>query len=202
MKKTFSAIIGLFMLLMLPVVSLSAVPGPYVSGQLGATFLNDSNYSETVDYGTLQYKPGFAVGMAGGYSFGMFRVEGEIGYQKNDTDTRSNCSGGTCIRRSSSSSDITALSFLINGYFDFVNSSRFTPYISAGMGMATLDYKIENWSDYDAVFAYQVGAGVAFAINNHFTVDLKYRFFATEELKTTIETFESHNVYLGVRYNF
>ena len=68
--------------------------------------------------------------------------------------------------------------------------------------MANLDYKITNWSDNDTVFAYQVGAGVAFAINKHFTIDLKYRFFATEELETTIGTFESHNVYLGVRYNF
>ena len=36
MKKTFSAIVSLFMLLMLPGVSLSATPGPYVSGQLGS----------------------------------------------------------------------------------------------------------------------------------------------------------------------
>jgi opacity protein-like surface antigen len=204
MKKTFSAIIGLFILLMLPGVSLSATPGPYVSGQLGATFLNGSNYSEMVDsdYGKLEFKPGYAVGIAGGYNFGMFRVEGEIGYQKNDMDTASDCSGGTCITKNISSSDITALSFLINGYVDFVNSSRFTPYISGGIGMATLDYNIKNWSDNDTVFAYQVGAGVAFAINKHFTIDLKYRFFATEELETTIDTFESHNVYLGVRYNF
>ena len=202
MKKTFSAIIGLFMLLMLPGVSLSAAPGPYVSGQLGMTFLNGSNYSETVKYGTLEYKPGYAVNLAGGYNFGMFRVEGEIGYQKNDMDTASECIRGACVSGNISSSDITALSFLINGYFDFVNSSRFTPYISGGFGMANLDYKIENWSDYDSVFAYQVGAGVAFAINKHFTIDLKYRFFATEELETTIETFESHNIYLGVRYNF
>jgi opacity protein-like surface antigen len=202
MKKTFSAIVGLFMLLMLPGVSLSATPGPYVSGQLGMTFLNDSNYSEMVDYGTIEFKPGFAVGIAGGYNFGMFRVEGEIGYQKNDMDTASDCSGGACVYGNISSSDITALSFLINGYFDFVNSSRFTPYLSGGIGMANLDYKITNWSDNDTVFAYQVGAGVAYAINNHFIIDLKYRFFATEELETTIGTFESHNVYLGVRYNF
>ena len=202
MKKTFSAIIGLFMLLMLPGGSLSATPGPYVSGQLGVTFLNDSNYSEMVDYGTIEFKQGYAVGIAGGYNFGMFRVEGEIGYQKNDMDSRSDCSGGACVSGNIASSDITALSFLINGYFDFVNSSRFTPYISGGIGMANLDYKITNWSDNDTVFAYQVGAGVAFAINKHFTIDLKYRFFATEELETTIGTFESHNVYLGVRYNF
>jgi opacity protein-like surface antigen len=201
MKKTFSAIIGLFMLLMLPGVSLSATPGTYVSGQLGVTFLNGSNYSEMVKYGTIEFKPGYAVGIAGGYNFGMLRVEGEIGYQKNDMDTASDCSGSTCVS-GNISSDITALSFLINGYFDFVNSSRFTPYISGGIGMANLDYKIENWSDYDSVFAYQVGAGIAYAINKHFTIDLKYRFFATEELKTTIGTFESHNVYLGVRYNF
>ena len=203
MKKTFSAIIGLLILLMLPGVSLSAAPGPYVSGQLGVTFLNDSNYSEVMsDYGTIQYEPGFALGIAGGYNFGMFRVEGEIGYQKADMDTASDCSGSACVWRNISSSDITALSFLINGYFDFVNSSRFTPYISGGIGMANLDYRIENWSDYDVVFAYQVGVGVAYTINDHFLIDLKYRFFATEELETTIETFGSHNVYLGVRYNF
>jgi opacity protein-like surface antigen len=202
MKKTFSVIIGLFMLLMLPGVSLSATSGPYVSGQLGMTFLNGSDYSEIVKDGTIEFKPGYAVGIAGGYNFGMFRVEGEIGYQKNDMDTASECSGGACVSGNVSSSDITALSFLINGYFDFVNSSRFTPYISGGIGMANLDYKIANWSDYDSVFAYQVGAGIAFAINQHFIIDLKYRFFSTEELETTIDTFQSHNVYLGVRYNF
>jgi opacity protein-like surface antigen len=201
MKKTFSVIIGLFMLLMLPGISLSAIPGPYVSGQLGVTFLNASNYSETVKDGTIEFKPGYAVGIAGGYNFGMFRVEGEIGYQKNDMDTASSCSGGTCVS-GNISSDIKALSFLINGYFDFVNSSPFTPYISGGIGMANLDYKIINWSDFDSVFAYQVGAGIAYAINQHFIIDLKYRFFSTEELETTISTFQSHNVYLGVRYNF
>ena len=202
MKKTFSVIIGLFVLLMLPGVSLSATPGPYVSSQLGVTFLTDSNYSEMVDYGTIEFKPGFAVGIAGGYNFGMFRVEGEIGYQKNDMDTGSVCSGGTCVSGNISSSDITALSFLVNGYFDFVNSSPFTPYITGGIGMANLDYKITNWSDSDTVFAYQVGAGVAFTINKHFTIDLKYRYFATEDPETTISTFASHNVYLGFRYNF
>ena len=209
MKKTFLVVVVLLMLFMLPAASFSAAPRPYISGQLGVAFLADSDvtepgyYTETLEY-EYDFDPGFATTFAGGVNFGMFRVEGEIGYQTNEID-RVNA-------------DIYCLSFLANGYIDFVNTSRFTPYISAGIGIANVgvesdyyDYYYDDYyhdSDYyeddDTVFAYQVGAGVAYAINKNMTLDLKYRFFATEDpnlYRSKVE-FKSHNIYFGFRYTF
>ena len=204
MKKTFSVVVALFMLLMLPVVSFSAAPRPYVSGQLGMSFLTDSDYKETYDYGTMEFDPGFATSFAGGANFGMFRVEGEIGYQYNEMDKGSVCAGGSCVTFKQNNSDMSALSFLANGYFDFVNNSPVTPYITAGIGVARVGLEIEDVSLDDTVFAYQIGVGVAFAINKNMNIDLKYRYFATEDPKDDQGEWEfaSHNVYCGFRYTF
>jgi len=36
-------------------------------------------------------------------------------------------------------------------------------------------------SEDDTVFAYQIGAGAGYAVNKNITIDLKYRYFATED---------------------
>ena len=205
MKKTFSVVVGLFILLMLPLVSFSAGPGPYVKANLGMSFLMDSDFSEPGATGTLEFDTGFASSIAGGYNFGMFRVEGEIGYQKNDIDKGTVNSGGRSVSGSISEGDMTAFSLLANCYFDFVNTTPFTPFITAGLGMAKLE--INNLGGYDfddTVFAYQFGAGVGYAINQNFNIDLTYRYFATDdpEFGGTKAEFASNNVYLGLRYNF
>jgi outer membrane autotransporter protein len=119
------------------------------------------------------------------------------------------CSGGAC-GSGDASGDVTSLSFLANVYYDFVNSTPFTPYLTAGAGVAWLDVNdlavagMRVGDSDDTVFAYQFGAGVGYAINKNLTVDLKYRYFATEDPKFDgIDAeFANHNVYLGLRYNF
>ena len=70
----------------------------------------------------MEFDPGLALGVAAGYNFGMFRLEGEIGYQKNDIDKVTMAPVSI-----SASGDVTSTSVLVNGYLDFVNSSPFTP---------------------------------------------------------------------------
>lgn len=112
----------------------------------------------------------------------MFRAEGEIGYQKNDFDKVTGF--GITLN---ASGDVSCLSFLANGYIDFHNSTPFTPFISAGIGVANIDandFRIGGFligSEDDTVFAYQMGAGVGYAVNKNITIDLKYRYFATED---------------------
>ena len=110
------------------------------------------------------------------------------------------------------SGDVSSLAFLINGYFDFVNDSAFTPYLSAGIGYAKIDLNDFNsagsgesdYSDDDSVFAYQVGLGVGYAVTEKVTIDVKYRYFATAdpEFDTTEVEVASHNFLFGVRFNF
>lgn len=202
MKKTLTIIFSCFTLLMLSSVAFAVAPAPgaYVSGNLGVSFLEDSDLSASGMSAELEFDAGAALGLAAGYNLGAFRVEGELGYAKNDIDKATI----TGLGSGRVSGDVTSLSFLVNGYYDFVNSSPFTPYVSAGIGFARLDASLEGGDDDDDVLAYQVGVGVGYAVNEKVTIDLKYRYFATDDPKFDgIDAeYASHNIFLGIRYNF
>jgi opacity protein-like surface antigen len=182
--------------------------GLYVSGNIGFAMLSDSDITDSgIPEFTMEYDTGWTLGGAFGYDMNKFRLEGEISYQANDIDKVS-ASGGSL----DASGDVSSLAFLINGYFDFVNDSAFTPYISAGLGYAQIDlndFNIvgsgePNYSQDDSVFAYQVGLGVGYAVTEKVTIDVKYRYFATEdpEFETAKAEIASHNFLFGVRFNF
>ncbi len=209
MKKTFSIIVCICALLVLPGISFSypTAPGPYISGQIGAAFMADSDMADWSDSVTLEFEPGAANGFAAGFNFGAFRIEGELGYQANDIDKYklNSYEYGDSYSSKVSSGDMNVASLMGNIYLDFINPSNVTPYLTAGIGTATVELNDFYTEDYDdTVLAYQVGAGLAFQINPHMTIDLKYRYFTTEDpdfdgLKAELA---SHNVYCGFRYNF
>jgi len=176
--------------------------GFYISGQLGITLLPDLDDVPKV---TLEFEPGYSIGVAAGYRYGKLRLEGEIGYRENNIDQ--------CIaygKERSVSGYTSGSAFLINGYYDFVNKTAFTPYITAGIGMAELknnDLIIAGrdiGSAEDTVLAYQVGAGVGYALNQKYTVDLKYRFSSATrpEFGGHKVDVAGHVIFLGLRYNF
>ena len=184
--------------------------GLYVSGNLGFAMASDSDLTDSAVPGitvNTEFDTGLALGVALGYDFNRFRVEGEISYQKNDIEKIS--AQGVPF---DPTGDAAALSFLINGYYDFVNRSAFTPYISAGLGFAQVEFNdldisrigFSGSSDTDTVFAYQIGIGVGYALTEKFIIDVKYRYFGTEdsEYNTTKAEFVSNNFLFGVRFNF
>jgi len=205
MKRTFSVFVVLLMLFMLPGISLSYNKmGPYISGQLGVSSLTDSDVSiDGYDLGTIEYDPVFASSFAAGFNFGMFRIEGEWGYQGNNVDYKYDHyydDYDDDYYDDDDESDMTVYSFMGNFYLDFVNPSPVTPFITGGIGIAN----VELFDADDTVLAYQVGAGLAFAINPHMSIDVKYRYFVTEDLDLEgydVE-FASHNVYCGFRFTF
>jgi len=195
---------------MLPGISSGAAAGPYISGNLGEAFMRDSEVlvsAGSCDFVEVDYKKGFSGSIAAGYSFGMLRVEGEIAYQASKVDYKfhevDDYDYYYDINHDAvhyDKSDMTAWSFLGNFYLDFVNSSPVTPFITAGIGLAD----VELFAAKDDVMAYQLGAGVAIEISQHVSIDLKYRYFATDDLdyKGYDVEFLSHNVYAGLRYTF
>ena len=59
--------------------------------------------------------------------------------------------------------------------------------------------------DDDTVLAYQVGAGLGYAVNATTTIFVDYRYFATEDPEFSYSQeaeIDSHNISLGLRYNF
>lgn len=72
-----------------------------------------------------------------------------------------------------------------NVFWDFHNDSAFTPYVGAGLGMAFnytgYDLTMNNGDrvsidDRQTNFAWNAGAGIAYAINETVSVDVSYRF--------------------------
>lgn len=211
MKKTWGIGIVFFVVLIFPGISLSAASGPYVGGHVGMTVLLDGEkYGNSAVNVELDIDPGFNFGLSGGYHWKMFRVEGEIQYQQNGIDSFNVCFGRTCVSDVSSSGDVAMFSFLTNVYLDFVNKTALTPYITAGIGFSSVEVndfevaRLEIGDSNDSAFAYQVGAGISYAINEKFILDLKYRYHDIAELDfdgIKID-FANHDAYVGLSYYF
>lgn len=156
--------------------------GCLFSGASGITNCGFFNWESTQDY-----DPGFVGSVALGYRIAdNFRLEGELIYQNNDngkgeSTLTSNFHG---LPKKSGYSDFfipgerERVAFLLNGYYDFKNSTPFTPYITAGMGGYHLRLKRQDVStENDLDFAWQAGAGINYQLNDQISFDLKYRYF-------------------------
>jgi len=209
MKKTFFMIIGCTMLLSISSIAYSA--GPYISGNLGLAIASDSDVTDSTVPGItldIESDSGLALGVAVGYGLGNnTRIEGEIAYQKNDLDKASLLGVDVDL-----TGDTSSLALLLNGYYDFATESAFTPFISAGLGFAKVEINdfnvpgsgLPSSNDDDTVFAYQVGAGVGYAVNEKTTLDVKYRYTGTSDpdFDTSTAEYSSHNFYAGIRVSF
>jgi len=100
-----------------------------------------------------------------------------------------------------SQGEITTWSYMANLWYDFDwGSSRFHPFVGAGIGLAQVDleYAADAYTihglvhgtsvDYsfdadDWGWAYQVGAGIAFDFGDGIQLSAQYRYFATSEVQ-------------------
>lgn len=169
------------------------------------------------------FNNGFDTSLALGYKvYKCFRVDGEFLYQNLSRDLNGNydwqernvttgkiflANTNNPIPNTSSSVDI--YSFLVNGYYDFINRSRWTPFIGGGAGVAKVnssgeirfgfldtrnaDPSIKNTTPIETVspslnstaFAWQLKGGLAYTINTHVSIFALYRLFGTSSLKAS-----------------
>lgn len=221
MKKIFTVIVSMMMVLMFTSVALCGegpakkkqhlkkvelTEGVYVAVNGGVAFLEDGDAGMAKDVDYFDDK-GYAVTVAVGKRIGamnkQIRIEGELGYQKNEVDDCNGCRNA--------SGDLKAYSFLVNGYYDMVKGKKIVPYLTAGIGVARVDAEIDlgrRSVDVDDMgLAYQVGAGIAYHITDNWHIDLKYRYMGVGEIENyklyaTEPEFETQNVFLGLRYRF
>jgi opacity protein-like surface antigen len=210
-KGIYASIIALSLVL---TASAYSAQGMYVSGNVGLTLVDDIDLTDDDNLlpGAdieMEFDSGWNVAGAIGYRMDNIRFEAEIGYQENDVDNV-DFRG----RDVEFSGDANVLSLLANGYYDFVNSSAWTPFVTAGLGMAQVEISDLNFagsglrsaSEDDSVFAWQIGAGVSYAISDMLDLEMKYRYLMVSDLEFE-EGFEvdgpnSHIFSLGMRYNF
>lgn len=219
-------IISAALLLALPSIGAAAEPraGGYVSGFIGVSMPSDNDV--TTDYfdnspsvrDQVEFDPGINIGGTGGYDFGYVRLEGEISYKYSEISSLYDQTNNQRYRNLDG--DLGVSAFMANAFFDLHNDSRVTPYLGGGIGFAVLNLsdtfgtnvngrQYLYGEDDDAVFAYQVGAGVEIALNPRFSLDLGYRYFGTDTAnfdndfdQSSSMKFESHNVAIGFRATF
>lgn len=208
------------------VSSAQAAEGPYVSFQAGGSFLSDA---DNVGAGlTIEssFDTGFGLAGAAGYSFkNGIRLEGEVSYRRISLDklTITN-DGGLGVALGVGSLDglslsadgnVSALGFMANAFYDFRLGNSVKPYVGGGVGLARLSINdvavlgVTIVDDDDTVFAYQVSGGVGFEVTPATTIFLDYRYFATADPSFSDvlgggfnSEYASHNVSVGLRYNF
>lgn len=228
MKKALTTL-ALFIAVAIPAASQAAPmrPGPYVSGFLGLSVPKDTSITTigTDQNGSspirdqVEFDPGINIGGTGGYDFGFVRLEGELSYKHSEINKISD--GYTGEQYGNPDGSLGALAFMGNAFVDLHNASPVTPYLGGGIGFAVLHIsdtyatignapRSQFYSDDDdTVFAYQVGAGVDVAINRRFSIDIGYRYFATDKAHfsrgisdSSGVKFESHNAAVGFRVKF
>ncbi len=214
--------------------------GFYVGIGGGLAFVNDTNikghttqqYSSPLD-ATAEFENGVAISSAVGYSFANgWRVEGELGYRKNDLGDATVRTPGSLVvllpsgapaaaltGRQAFEGDISAVTLMANLYYDFDLDGGWKPYVGGGFGLARLSAKAKSEAtgatlldDKDTVFTYKIGIGVGYEIGGSgerpVIVSLDYRYFETENatftgsLTGTDLDAEQHGHYVGVSLRF
>ena len=173
--------------------------------------------------GTANTDTGYDFGAVVGYDFGGFRLEAETSYR--ETDLRSFSSSVSAIPSGAGSAlstpglkatggDANALSFMVNGMFDFGEDDGLQGFVGGGVGVARVDvqqvFAAPAWlDDSDTGLAWQALAGVRAPLSDSWDVGLKYRFFnapkvdLVDRLGREVSTrFRSHSLMGSLVYNF
>lgn len=196
------------MLLTVSTVAIAADGKGYVGISAGLFIPNESTMTDDVgDTAKATFKPGALFSGALGYAAGNgLRMEAELAYRSGEMDKLK-----IMDLEAKVDSDVSVTSLMANVYYDIKTGSFVTPYVGAGLGIAKVDVGkgtfrgVTLWeSDDDTVMAYQIAAGVGFAVSQNVTIDLGYRFFGTQnaQFEFTDAEVSSHNVTLGARFLF
>lgn len=166
------------------------------------------------------FKAGLAIGYDWNDDGAPVRTELEYMYNENFNYSSTVTSGANNITGKFESNIQT---FYANAYYDFLREEKFNPYVGGGIGFATLDssvnfsaastnsgvtYAVQKYSTSRTNFAWNLGFGVAYRIDDNWAADLGYRYEDVGQAKikvagTKIKGEGSiHSILLGLRYTF
>lgn len=181
----------------------AASNGIYGSVKGGWTKAEDQKFDNTGVKSDME--DGWGASAAVGKTYGNMRAEVEGLYLTNDVNN-ADVNGVTA----GSGGDTELSAAMVNGYYDFKNSSPVTPYVGAGVGYGKLDVNghavagVSNISGDDDVMAYQAMAGVGYELNPCWTLTGEYRYVGTTkaDIGSTDVRYKNHAVMAGLRYTF
>lgn len=188
----------------------------YVSAKAVLNHVNNKFEVDSDDAKKSKNVGGFRIAYGAIFPAGDNNVRAEIEYGYNGK-VKLNESWTDEDESISAHSNTKSQAVMLNGYFDFNTGTAFTPYVGAGLGYARLKNTFSlkgdgldgSISKSKGNFAWQVGAGVSYAVNSNVDIDLAYRFMDYGKVKHDLGDGDNLKVKqrgnefsLGVRYNF
>ncbi|MCD2325117.1 OmpA family protein [Sphingomonas sp. IC-56] len=192
----------------------------YVGIEGGAMIVEDIdwNVGSVEDALTVDHNYGYDVDATVGYDLGVFRLEAEVGYKSATVDGLTSSVGLPGAAAGSydyAGGRTTALSFMVNGLWDFGDDDGVQGFVGPGIGIARIKSRLALNSasdivdDSDTVVAWQAIAGVRAPISDNVDVSLKYRFFNAPGVDLVAANgaevsgrFRSHSILGGLTFNF
>ena len=218
MTKRSIKFLLVLLIMLFPLYAIAADEGFYLTISSGGSYVQEIETDSSKGAFNIALNPGYAASLAVGYDLGnehpdlgRGRVDIEFSYRSNELDevefVEAKSAGGGVLN---------VMSMMLTTYgIPEDHRGNWTPYFCLGVGAAkiTLDQATVAGSplvdDSDWVLAGQVGMGSGYAISDHLTLDLGYRFFATSppEFKDiTGQKFDSeyydHLFQAGIRVTF
>ncbi|MFT4019959.1 MAG: porin family protein [Acinetobacter sp.] len=197
----------------------------YVSAKLGLGILStggvewNDEKQDSIDRNDQKVTGSFAVGFDFSKYYDLpFRAELEYAHHsKSNYKQLGILEISNGITTTSQDIDINATtiqvdSFALNGYIDFTNQTKFSSFLTAGLGVAHLkvtDGEYEALNTSKSNFSWSVGAGIGYKVLDNLMAELAYRYtnfgdlseIGTDEIKQKVSP-NSQDITLGLRYNF
>lgn len=191
--------------------------GPYVAGSVNLSYrqpAEDVAASNTFD-------PGWKLNGAAGYRFSSLRIEGEYTRFQNNFKEITLFAGGTSLPAEESEGKASGHSLFASVYYDFAPGSALRPYVGAGIGtyrvhidrltsptLSSFGIVVDQTTGWTRAF--QVRAGVAYAMSNATDLLVGYRWHRGFPLTFTVPGVgelnpggvRTHSAELGVRFFF
>jgi opacity protein-like surface antigen len=175
----------------------AATTGEFV-GTLPNTFVAPTTATGA---SSVRFKRGLDIDAIAGYNFGMFRLEGELGYKRSTVKSFSqDTTFGTAVTTGLNptgatqttafvyptgnlasfnlSNNVDVWSGMVNGLLSFGDPNGVNFYVGPGIGIA----RVKSFGLSDSKIAYQGIAGINYGLGGGLSLGLKYRYFQTGRL--------------------
>jgi opacity protein-like surface antigen len=163
---------------------------PYVGVEVGAV-ISDEGFFDVEFEGNefdnainVDYNVGLEADLIGGYDFGMFRAELELGHKRlrvNEVSVSGQllgAIGGVNNDDFDVGGHASVLSLMANALLDFGGDDGIGAYVGGGIGQA----RVKLLGDSDSGFAWQAIVGGRAPISDQIDLGLKYRYFNSSKL--------------------
>ncbi len=189
-------------------------PRWYVGISGGYTYMSDQDVS-SASASSMQMNGGYGIGGSIGYLpsssipvINALRFEAEVTYHQNNVD-RVNRTGGR-PQIGGNDANYSSTAYMVNTFYDLQTGTKWTPYIGAGIGFASLHLPTSsnagNTSSSDNEFAYQGMVGVGYSPdsipNTQWSVGYRYLATSNPSFDNASTKYSTNNFEVGGKFKF